>query len=62
MQDSAWIKSSFSFANGNCVEVRRRHDGQVELRNSRFPNIQLPSFTPAEWEAFIAGVNNGEFA
>jgi hypothetical protein len=62
MQDSAWLKSSYSFANGNCVEVRTHPDGQVEVRNSRFPDLCLPAFTPDEWDAFIAAVNSGEFA
>jgi len=61
MQEPAWFKSSYSYANGNCVEVRKQPNGQVEVRNSRFPYLRLPAFTPGEWDAFIAGVNNGEF-
>lgn len=61
MQEPAWLKSSYSYANSNCVEVRRHPDGQVEIRNSRFPDLCLPAFTDDEWEAFIAGVNSGEF-
>lgn len=62
MQESAWVKSSYSYANGNCVEVRRHPDGEVEVRNSRVPALRLPAFTQDEWDAFIAGVNSGEFA
>lgn len=61
MSASGWIKSSLSFANGNCVEVRALPDGQVEVRNSRFPDQELPAFTRAEWEAFLGGVRAGEF-
>lgn len=61
-QEPAWLESSYSYANGNCVEVRRHPDGQVEVRNSRFPDQCLPAFTSDEWNAFVAGVNNGEFA
>lgn len=61
MQEPAWIKSSYSCANSNCVEVRRHGDGQVEVRNSRFPDLRLPAFTRGEWDAFIAGVSDGEF-
>lgn len=61
MQDPGWVKSSYSYANGDCVEVRRHPDGQVELRNSRFPDQPLPPFTTDEWRAFVAGVRNGEF-
>lgn len=61
MQETAWFKSSYSYANGNCVEVRRHPDGQVEVRNSRFPDLSIPAFTRDEWDAFLAGVSNGEF-
>lgn len=61
MQDPAWLKSSYSYANGNCVEVRRHPDGRVEVRNSRFPDLRLPAFTRYEWDAFVAGISGGEF-
>jgi len=61
MLDSRWIKASASYANSNCVEVRMRADGRVEVRNSRIPEVQLPAFTPQEWTAFIEGARAGEF-
>ena len=61
MQEATWVKSSFSNANSNCVEVRAHPDGDVDVRNSRFPDTQLPPFTQAEWDAFVAGVRKGEF-
>lgn len=61
MQKATWVKSSFSYANGDCVEVRAHPDGEVEVRNSRFPDRELPPFTHAEWDAFVAGVRQGEF-
>ena len=61
MQEPAWLKSSHSYANGNCVEVRRNPDGRVEVRNSRFPDLLLPAFTRGEWDAFIAGIKSGDF-
>lgn len=61
MQEPVWLKSSYSYANSNCVEVRRHPDGQVEVRNSRVPDLLLPAFTRDEWDAFIAGINSGEF-
>ena len=57
----AWLKSSFSNPNGACVETRRRHDGHVLLRHSGHPRGPFLAYTPAEWEAFIAGVKAGEF-
>jgi hypothetical protein len=62
MPQDQWIKSSLSYANGNGVEVRTTADGQVTIRNSRFPDAQLSPFTPEEWNAFVEGVQAGEFA
>jgi Domain of unknown function (DUF397) len=56
-----WVKSSLSFANGNCVEVAALPDGKVAVRNSRLPQGAHLYFTADEWHAFIGGVRNGEF-
>jgi hypothetical protein len=56
-----WVKSSLSFANGNCVEVADLPDGEVGVRNSRDPDGLVLQFTPDEWSAFLGGVRNGEF-
>jgi hypothetical protein len=56
-----WVKSSLSFANGNCVEVADLGGGGVGVRNSRDPHGAVLSFTPDEWTAFVGGVRNGEF-
>jgi hypothetical protein len=56
-----WVKSSLSFANGNCVEVANLPGGNVAVRNSRKPEGPVLRFTPDEWHAFIGGVRNGEF-
>jgi Domain of unknown function (DUF397) len=56
-----WVKSSLSYANGNCVEVANLPDGGVGVRNSRFPSGPFLSFTPDEWHAFLGGARNGEF-
>ena len=55
-----WVKSSLSFAQGNCVQVAAG-DGAVIVRNSRDPEGPELAFTPGEWDAFLAGVKNGEF-
>lgn len=57
----SWIKSSFSMANSNCVEVRGLRGDLIEVRNSRKPKGAVLGFTPAEWDAFVGGVRNGEF-
>ena len=56
-----WVKSSLSFANGNCVEVANLSGGQVGVRNSRDIAGAVLRFTPDEWHAFIGGVRGGEF-
>jgi hypothetical protein len=56
-----WVKSSLSYANGNCVEVADLPDGEVGVRNSRLPDGAVLRFTPGEWSAFIGGARNGEF-
>ena len=58
---TAWVKSSYSFSNGNCVEVAALPDGSVGVRNSRDPDGPALKFTPDEWHDFIAGARNGEF-
>ena len=47
-----WVKSSFSFSNGNCVEVAGL--GQmVGLRDSKDPGGPVLRFTPGEWSSFL---------
>ena len=58
---SYWIKSSLSFSNSNCVEVAQLPDGQIGVRDSKAPHGPVLQFTPGEWNAFTAGVRNGEF-
>ena len=57
---SEWRKSSFSAANGDCVEVARTDDG-VMIRNSNDLDQGVMTFTRAELSAFIAGAKAGEF-
>lgn len=57
-----WIKSSLSFANGNCVEVANLPGGHVGVRHSKDLESDLVlRFTVDEWRAFLGGVRNGEF-
>jgi hypothetical protein len=61
MQQIRWIKSSLSFANGNCVQIAELPDGQIGIRDSKSPDGPILRFKPDEWDAFTAGVLNGEF-
>ena len=56
-----WVKSSLSFANGNCVEVASLPDDEIGVRNSRESEGAVLRFTSDEWHAFLGGVRNGEF-
>lgn len=56
-----WLKSSFSGAQGECVEVAELPTGEVAMRNSRDPKGPALIYTRAEIAAFVAGIKNGEF-
>lgn len=56
-----WRKSSVSGQMGNCVEVAMLGTGAVAVRNSRHPAGPALVFTPAEWSAFLGGVEQREF-
>ncbi|MGW9025071.1 DUF397 domain-containing protein [Streptomyces sp. NPDC055722] len=56
-----WRKSSFSGGNGACVEVATTPDGGRAVRDTKDRAGGTQFYTPAEWEAFIAGVKAGEF-
>ena len=57
----SWTKSSLSYANGNCVEVAGLSGDLISLRDSKNASGPVLRFTPAEWDAFLGGVRNGEF-
>ena len=59
--DLAWQKSRRSNPSGNCVECAPLPDGGVAVRNSRDPEGPALIYTPAEIEAFILGVRDGDF-
>lgn len=56
-----WIKSSLSFANGDCVEVASLPDSRIGVRDSKDTAGPILRFTTAEWHAFLGGARNGEF-
>ena len=57
---SYWVKSSFSFSNGNFVEVASLY-GVVGVRDSKDAAGLVLRFTADEWLAFLGGVRNGKF-
>jgi hypothetical protein len=56
-----WAKSSLSMANGSCVEVAGLSGELINVRHSKDVKGPVLRFTPAEWDAFLGGVRNGEF-
>jgi hypothetical protein len=56
---ATWRKSSLSATNG-CVEVAL-DPAEVAVRDSKDRNGPVLHFNAHEWEAFLAGVRNGEF-
>jgi hypothetical protein len=59
--DGGWIMSSRSAGNGgSCVEARR-HEGVIEVRNSKNPAAGTVRFTVEEWDSFLFGAKRGEF-
>ncbi|MET8698297.1 DUF397 domain-containing protein [Kitasatospora sp. NPDC004723] len=56
-----WQKAEASQGAGACLELRRLNDGQVAVRNSRFPSGPALVLTALEIAALLDGVKNGEF-
>ncbi|HUY47392.1 MAG TPA: DUF397 domain-containing protein [Streptosporangiaceae bacterium] len=60
---AAWRKSARSGGTGgNCVEVASNLHGLVAVRDSKDHEGPALIFTPAQWQAFIAGVKDGTHA
>ncbi|MFI6366382.1 DUF397 domain-containing protein [Nocardia sp. NPDC050630] len=56
-----WFKSSFSSGKEACVEVAWLAAGYVGVRDSKNPTGPALVLTPGEWDAFMAGLQDGEF-
>jgi len=66
----AWRKSSYSGANGSCVEVApvpgtgaraAAPPGRVAVRDTKDRSGPALVFTAAQWRAFASGIKAGEF-
>lgn len=55
-----WRKSSYSGANGNCVEFAPFGEELVAVRNSRDPEGAVLFFDRTEIGALLAAVKSGE--
>lgn len=61
LHSAVWQKSRHSNSQGTCVEFARLPGGDIAVRNSRFPDGPALVYTPAEMEAMLRGVKDGEF-
>jgi hypothetical protein len=61
LSEAVWFKSTRSGPSRDCVEVAHLSGGIVGVRDSKNPTGPALVFTPAEWDAFTAGVQVGEF-
>jgi hypothetical protein len=61
LTDVIWKKSGYSNPNGECVEVAVLPNGEIAIRNSRYPSGPALVYTRAEIAAFLAGAKDGEF-
>ncbi len=59
---AVWRKSKRSNNGGNCVEVATNLPGMIAVRDSKNTDGPALIFSPAEWAAFLAGVQDGEFS
>ncbi|MFE4516982.1 DUF397 domain-containing protein [Kitasatospora sp. NPDC056783] len=57
---ATWRKSTFSTAQGNCVEVADGFPGIVPVRDSKDPDGPALTFPAGAWTSFIAAVKTGE--
>jgi hypothetical protein len=56
-----WQKSRRSNSQGACVELGGLADGEIAIRNSRYPEGPALLYTRAEIRALIEGVKEGDF-
>lgn len=57
-----FVKSSLSGNSDNCVEVASVKGGGRAVRDSKDQAGPVLIFAPAAWEAFIAGVKDGQLS
>jgi hypothetical protein len=56
-----WFKSSYSSANGACVEVAKNLPGIVAIRDSKDPDGPKLLISLSGWRALVHRAKNGNF-
>jgi hypothetical protein len=52
LNELAWFKSSYSSANGQCVECVRLSDGGIAVRDSKDPDGAMLTYPSEVWRRF----------
>jgi len=52
-----WKKSSYSTAQGNCVEVAQTRDG-IAVRDSKNPAGPVLTFSADDWRSFVTDIKD----
>lgn len=58
------MKSTFGNPSGSCVDAELDDEGNVVISHSATKGLQHAAritYTPAEWDAFLLGVKDGQF-
>ncbi|WP_040865976.1 DUF397 domain-containing protein [Nocardia exalbida] len=61
LSGARWFKSTRSGGAKDCVEVAFLDRGMVGVRDSKNPSGPALIIAPGEWDAFAAGIRDGEF-
>lgn len=61
MRINQWHKAAASDGGADCVEVMETAEGFLVRDTKDGGHGPVLSFTHAEWEAFLVGVDKGEF-
>lgn len=62
LSGAQWRISSHSSGSGSCVELAALEAGHVAVRDSTDRSRPALVFDAAEWQAFVAGMADGQFA
>jgi Domain of unknown function (DUF397) len=56
-----WRRSSYSSAQGNCVEIAALPSGCTAVRDSKQQSGPVLAFAPVAWQTFCSAIKAGHF-